>query len=342
MTKNSSFEKAGSIKTCPACGEILKPLSLKCEACGHDVNVAKNLQSVDDFYKSLNRITDINKRIQIISDYPVPTSKDDIIQFLAICFSHAKVLTRDQEFEIYQYNNNQRNNSLLSNFGLSGSPPSTNICQLEIVKKEYDIWTIKKDEVLIKARAYHYKDVEFIGIIDRMNSEYLLGNKNLRRGLSRPVRLVLFLIVIFIAIFIFIIFSEQKEKNELNQEFEKLNKIEEDVRIDIINKKYDEALILTEQLIWTWKPSHPDSKKKAEQYDAKRKSLKETIEKIKASLNNEKFSSEGTPGLYQSFKKFCAKQNPPLTPDADIGNIGIYTAGGLEYVWDGSTFIINK
>jgi hypothetical protein len=125
MTKKSSFEKAGSIKTCPACGEILKPLSLKCEACGHDVNVAKNLQSVDDFYKSLNRITDINKRIQIISDYPVPTSKDDIIQFLAICFSHAKVLTRDQEFEIYQYNNNQRNNSLLSNFGfgLLFSPP---------------------------------------------------------------------------------------------------------------------------------------------------------------------------------------------------------------------------
>lgn len=50
----------------------------------------------------------------------------------------------------------------------------------------------------------------------------------------------------------------------------------------------------------------------------------------------------GTSGSYDSFKQFCASQNPPLTPDADTGNVGIYTVGGVEYEWDGTTFKISK
>ena len=47
------------------------------------------------------------------------------------------------------------------------------------------------------------------------------------------------------------------------------------------------------------------------------------------------------PGSYEAFKQFCASQNPPLTPDADPDgkNNGIYTVGGVEYEWDGTTFI---
>ena len=46
-------------------------------------------------------------------------------------------------------------------------------------------------------------------------------------------------------------------------------------------------------------------------------------------------------GSYEAFKQFCASQNPPLTPDADPDgkNNGIYTVGGVEYEWDGTTFI---
>jgi hypothetical protein len=47
-----------------------------------------------------------------------------------------------------------------------------------------------------------------------------------------------------------------------------------------------------------------------------------------------------TSGSYDSFKQFCKSQNPPLTPDADTGNVGIYTVGGVEYEWDGTTFKI--
>jgi len=61
--------------------------------------------------------------------------------------------------------------------------------------------------------------------------------------------------------------------------------------------------------------------------------------KVDSTLNNNKITPiTGTAGSYESFKQFCASQNPPLTPDADDGNIGVYTAKGVEYEWDGTTF----
>ena len=114
MSTNSIYEKAGALKSCPACGETLKPLSLKCDSCGSDITIAKNIQSVDDFYKTLSEINDINKRIKIISDFPVPSSQEDIIQFLTICFSHARVLTKDQENDLDESNQVQLTKSLLT------------------------------------------------------------------------------------------------------------------------------------------------------------------------------------------------------------------------------------
>ena len=280
MSTNSIYEKAGALKSCPACGETLKPLSLKCDSCGSDITIAKNIQSVDDFYKTLSEINDINKRIKIISDFPVPASQEDIIQFLTICFSHARVLTKDQESDLDESNQVQSLKSLIT---LGKNNPTNQVSDLAQLKKEYDIWAIKKDEILMKARAYHYKDLEFIKMIEKMNNEYLNNIKSLRKGVSKKIKGLLIAIPLSILIFGFIFFMAGKENQEEKEEKEKLIKIEAAINNNITNKKYDEALILTDQLVWTWKLNYPASKKKAQQYDEKRKSLKESIEKIRQS-----------------------------------------------------------
>ena len=284
MSTNSVYEKAGALKSCPACGETLKPLSLKCDSCGNDITIAKNIQSVDDFYKTLADISEINKRIKIISDFPVPASQEDIIQFLTICFSHARVLTKDQENDLDESNQVQSLKSLLK-LGKNNSTNQTS--DLAQLKKEYDTWAIKKDEILMKARAYHYKDLEFIKMIEKMNNEYLNNIKTLRKGFSIKTKRLLIvgslIIVLSCIMWIMIGTIESKENQEEKEETEKLIKIEAAIYNNITNKKHDEALILTDQLVWTWKLNYPDSKKKAQQYDEKRKSLKESIEKIKQS-----------------------------------------------------------
>ena len=280
MSTNSIYEKAGALKSCPACGETLKPLSLKCDSCGSDITIAKNIQSVDDFYKTLSEINDINKRIKIISDFPVPSSQEDIIQFLTICFSHARVLTKDQENDLDESNQVQLTKSLLTLGKINSNNQVSDLAQL---KKEYDIWAIKKDEILMKARAYHYKDLEFIKMIENMNKQYLNNIKALRKGFSKKIKALLGLFLLLILILVGVFFMAGKENQEEKEETEKLIKIEATINTNITNKKYDEALILTDQLVWTWKLNYPDSKKKAQQYDEKRKSLKESIEKIRQS-----------------------------------------------------------
>jgi len=89
-----------------------------------------------------------------------------------------------------------------------------------------------------------------------------------------------------------------------------------------------------------------------QQSDAMMKKVSETSEKVKKEnpeLVKVIESVKPTPvpvnniipGSYEAFKQFCASQNPPLTPDADPDgeNNGIYTVSGVEYEFDGTTFI---
>ena len=234
MSTNSIYEKAGALKSCPACGETLKPLSLKCDSCGSDITIAKNIQSVDDFYKTLSEINDINKRIKIISDFPVPSSQEDIIQFLTICFSHARVLTKDQENDLDESNQVQLTKSLLTLGKINSNNQVSDLAQL---KKEYDIWAIKKDEILMKARAYHYKDLEFIKMIENMNKEYLNNIKALRKGFSKKIKALLGLFLLLILILVGVFFMAGKENQEEKEETEKLIKIEATINTNITNKK---------------------------------------------------------------------------------------------------------
>jgi hypothetical protein len=67
--------------------------------------------------------------------------------------------------------------------------------------------------------------------------------------------------------------------------------------------------------------------------------LVDSLKKLNPNINLDVDTGNGS---YESFKQFCASQKPPLTPDADTGNLGIYTVGGVEYEWDGTTFKISQ
>ncbi len=103
-------EKIG--KVCPKCGKQVPPLTLVCD-CGFEFTEQKRLSSVEKLSELLNNITltpseereiekeapidkkgkregfIVDKKISIISTFPVPNTKEDIVEFLAISISSA-------------------------------------------------------------------------------------------------------------------------------------------------------------------------------------------------------------------------------------------------------------
>ena len=107
-----SKEKVGNIKTCPACGASVKAMELGCSECGHEFSNSNANTTILDLIAKIDKIeTEKNKTIanlkstekfvesqnfesrknELIRNYPVPNTKDDILEFLT--YSTSKITT---------------------------------------------------------------------------------------------------------------------------------------------------------------------------------------------------------------------------------------------------------
>ena len=98
--------KHGDVKKCPACGAIIAAYSTRCRECGHDFsNIAAN-NSIQKLFEMLNKVEEkessffksfwdddedkIKQKKTIIQNFPIPTTKDDILEFLALAVPLAR------------------------------------------------------------------------------------------------------------------------------------------------------------------------------------------------------------------------------------------------------------
>ena len=110
---SSKSNKEGDLKKCPSCGAPVQSFATKCSDCGHEFrniessNSVKNLVLkleeaeekarntksggglVGGLMKMIDGETDLEKRIfnaksNVISSFPIPNTKEDILEFLAL------------------------------------------------------------------------------------------------------------------------------------------------------------------------------------------------------------------------------------------------------------------
>jgi hypothetical protein len=109
-------DKFGDVKKCPACNAILQAFQTKCTDCGHEFsNIGANV-SIGKLFEMLNACENeridtgtsigsaigglfakigagdriMEKKKSIISGFPIPNTKDDILEFLSTAVPNAK------------------------------------------------------------------------------------------------------------------------------------------------------------------------------------------------------------------------------------------------------------
>ncbi len=80
--RNTVYE--GELHKCPNCGEIINSFESNCPSCGYEVRGAINSDAIQNFVFGLVRAKTQQEKILIIKNFPIPNTKEDILEFLIL------------------------------------------------------------------------------------------------------------------------------------------------------------------------------------------------------------------------------------------------------------------
>lgn len=89
----------GNIHKCPNCGETLSAFVSVCPACGYEIRGKSAVDSVQSFYRDLNGAQTTEQKDRMIRNFPVPNTKEDIIEFMILASSN---ILGEDERDIYE------------------------------------------------------------------------------------------------------------------------------------------------------------------------------------------------------------------------------------------------
>lgn len=154
-------DKFGDMKKCPSCGSPVSSFTTRCQDCGHDFKNVQSNSSINKLFELLNEaertrssstgnifsmlqsaigVSDVDKKkMEIISSYPIPTSKDDMLEFLALAAPKTKTI---------------------GNFLTKGSSEN------KVPNQYAEIWKAKCEQIIMKARFAMKEDKKTIEEIE--------------------------------------------------------------------------------------------------------------------------------------------------------------------------------
>lgn len=227
-------EYAGKILKCPNCGELISSFVVNCPACGYEVRAVKGTTSVRELSLRLEAIeanrdtvphrvgdkrvgyherliieAEITKKTAeqkatLIRTFPIPTTKEDLYEFLVLAFSNISMKLDEGSNE-------------------------TNVS---------DAWDAKFEQAYEKARLSFGNTQDF----EKIQTLYSKKEAEVKRRNKRSVFLVIGIIAVILVPFIWVLLggssleNESKARNEA--ENERLKVIAEDVYVALADEDY--------------------------------------------------------------------------------------------------------
>jgi hypothetical protein len=80
----------GKIHKCPNCGSKLNSFEHKCKDCGYELRGSNLNNVVMEFANKLEKVDSISKKNELISNFYIPNTKEDIYEFFILAISNLK------------------------------------------------------------------------------------------------------------------------------------------------------------------------------------------------------------------------------------------------------------
>lgn len=132
QTNKTTSKKEGEVYKCPSCGDVVNSFSINCISCGHEFRGSVNRSKVNELVSELKKIEELewksnpysgsnggprldhmvtlgiaSKQCPLIENFPVPNTKEDILEFLALAmpiglkkFSWSEKYTFASEYQL--------------------------------------------------------------------------------------------------------------------------------------------------------------------------------------------------------------------------------------------------
>lgn len=78
----------GRIYKCPNCGEQLDSFTATCPVCGYELRGTQATSCVHELSQKLERTDSLEKKIELISNFYIPNTKEDIYEFFILAYSN--------------------------------------------------------------------------------------------------------------------------------------------------------------------------------------------------------------------------------------------------------------
>ena len=78
----------GELHKCPNCGELLNSFVTNCPTCGYELRSIKTNSPVNELAKKIERTSSVNEKIELITNFYVPNTKEDIYDFFILAVSN--------------------------------------------------------------------------------------------------------------------------------------------------------------------------------------------------------------------------------------------------------------
>ena len=272
----------GTVHNCPFCGEIVPSLNVKCPSCGNEFRDINLNSSVYKFSQQLIRLnnqenTIINnngrnnnnspdftiiekKKIALVQSFPIPNTKEDIVDFLILANSNISL------------------DVLLNESGLQKELAEAWVSKYEQAYQKA-IFLFEDQTKIQKIHDDYLKKKERIN--ERINDSYRLDKIGTASTNALIVTFVVCIIFGFILMFIIApvgLFKIVKNANsELNAENQRLELMLDDINEAINDQDYDKARALTTKLNFN---SSYNDEEYVKKWDDKRNEMYEIIDKL--------------------------------------------------------------